>query len=182
MSRCAIGTPRPPRLRPRAILDVLERHGVEYVVIGGIGARMWGSPRHTDDLDICPATTRENKRRLAAALDELRARLRPPGLEEEGFAPPGGWDERTFGSLVSLAATTSLGWLDVWFVPDGTTGYDDLVRNAGDAVVGTHTIKVAAIEDIIRSKTAAGRNKDLAALDHLYELERLRRERGADAP
>ena len=170
--------PRPPVLRPRAIIDVLEKHEVKYVIIGGIGARLWGSPRNTDDLDICPAAERANRRRLAEALTQLEARLRPPGLEEEGFAPPGGWDERSFDSMVSVALTTDVGWIDIWFVPDGTQGYDDLIKTASDVSIGGRNVKVADIGDIIRSKAAAGRNKDLAALDHLRELQRRRAELG----
>ena len=174
--------PRGPVLRPRAIIEVLESHEVDYVVIGGIGARIWGSPRTTDDLDICPAGTRENRRRLAAALGALGARFHPPGLEQEGFEPPAGWDERSFDSRVPVAVTTDLGWLDIWFVPDRTRGYDDLIVAASEARIGERSVKVAALEDIIRSKAATGRNKDLAALDHLRELERRRRELGHTAP
>ena len=174
--------PRAPRLRPDALLERLAEHKVDYVVIGGIGANIWGSPRGTLDLDICAATTRANKKRLASALTELEARFRPAGLEEEGFPPPGGWDERTLDSLVSLATTTSLGWLDIWFVPDGTTGYDDLIKTAADVRIGGHHVKVAAIADIIRTKQAAGRNKDLAAIDHLRELARRRAERDRTQP
>jgi hypothetical protein len=172
--------PRPPVLRPRALIDALENHGLDYVIIGGIGARLWGSPRNTDDLDICPASTRTNKRRLATVLTELGASLRPPGLEDEGFDPPGGWDERSFDSMVSVAVTTDLGWVDIWFVPDGTQGYDDLITAASEASVGGQKVKVADISDIIRSKAAAGRNKDLGALDHLRELERRRDQLGLD--
>jgi hypothetical protein len=174
--------PPTPRLRPEALLECLAEHKVDYVVIGGVGANIWGSPRGTLDLDICAATTRANKQRLASALGELGARFRPPGLEEDGFPPPDGWDERIFDSLVSLATTTDLGWLDIWFVPDGTTGYDDLIRNAVDVRIGTHHVKVAAIADIIRSKQAAGRNKDLAAIDHLHELAERRAQREQTEP
>jgi hypothetical protein len=151
-------------------------------VIGGVGANLWGSPRGTLDLDICAASTRANKRRLAAALTELDARFRPPNLEEKGYPPPGGWDERSFDSHVSLATTTKLGWLDIWFVPDGTTGYSDLIKSAADARIGDLQVKVAAIPDIIRSKQAAGRNKDLAAIDHLRQLEQRRTQRGRTEP
>ena len=96
--------------------------------------------------------------------------------------PPGGWDERIFDSLVSLATTTDLGWLDIWFIPDGTTGYDDLIKGAADVRIGYHHVKVAAIADIIRSKHAAGRNKDLAAIDHLRELAQRRAERNLIEP
>ena len=171
-----------PRLRPRALLELLEKHKVDYVVIGGVGANIWGSPRGTLDLDICAATTRANKGRLAAALTELDARFRPPGLEEEGFPPPGGWDDHSFDSLISLATTTNLGWLDIWFIPDGTTGYDDLIQSAARIRVGNLDITVASIADIIRSKQAAGRNKDLAALDHLHELEARRAQRDQTEP
>lgn len=169
-------------LQPEALLERLAEHKVDYVVIGGIGASIWGSPRGTLDLDICAATTPVNKQRLASALTELGARFRRPGLEEDGFAPPGGWDERAFGSLISLATTTDLGWLDIWFVPAGTTGYDDLVKGAADVQIGKHRIKVAAIGDIVRSKQAAGRNKDLAVIDHLRELVQRRAERGLTEP
>ena len=168
---------RVPRLRPQALLELLEKHKIDYVVIGGVGANIWGSPRGTLGLDICAATTRANKGRLAGALTELDARFRPPGLEEEGFAPPGGWDDHSFDSMISLATTTALGWLDIWFIPDGTTGYDDLIQSAARIQVGNHRINVAAIADIIRSKQAAGRNKDLAAIDHLRELEERRTQR-----
>ena len=174
--------PRAPTLRPEALLERLTEHKVKYVVIGGVGANIWGSPRGTLDLDICAATTRANKQRLASALTELDARFRPAGLEEEGFPPPRGWDERTFDSLVSLATTTSLGWLDIWFIPAGTTGYDVLIQTAAVVRIGGHHVKVAAIADIIRSKQAAGRNKDLAAIDHLRELAQRRAERDQTEP
>ena len=165
---------RPPPLRARALLGVLERHGVKYVVIGGIATRIWGSPRNTDDLDVCADRTRANKKRLSAALTELDARFRPLGMEQ-GFAPPGGWDERSFDSMLNVAVTTHLGWMDVWFIPDGTDGYPDLAQRARLTDLGEGLVVwVADLGDIIRSKTAAGRNKDLAALDHLYELQRVR--------
>ena len=144
-------------------------------------SRIWGSARNTDDFDICAATTRANRERLAPALTELDARFPPPGLEE-GFAPPGGWDERSFGSLISLAVTTPFGWFDVWFVPDGTGGYDDLIKNAARAKVGEHTVKVAALADIIRSKSAAARDRDLQALSELEALRRRRDELGLREP
>ena len=62
------------------LLGCLTRHGVEYVVVGGIAAVMWGSPRNTFDLDVCPETDPGNLDALAKALVELEARLR--GVEE----------------------------------------------------------------------------------------------------
>lgn len=164
----------PPALGARAILETLNRNEVAYVVIGGVAERLWGSPRLTDDLDICPADDRDNRRRLAAALNELDAKFRPPGIEQ-GLAPPEPWSERSFKNFTSLALTTRFGWLDVWFRPDGTRGHADLVRNAGEAEIGGIRVRIASLDDIIRSKEAAGGTRYLAQLPLLRELQKQRR-------
>jgi hypothetical protein len=154
---------------------VLERHDVAYVVIGGIGARIWGSPKNTDDLDICAATDRANLGRFALALNELDARFRTVGVANGCFSPPARWDGRSFDSFTAVALTTRLGWLDVSFRPDGTKGYVDLVKRAAEAEVGGVCVRVASLDDIIRSKEAADRPKHRADLHVLHELRRLRR-------
>ncbi len=67
--------------------------------------------------------------------------------------------------------TTRAGALDVSFVPAGTAGYDDLKRDAVriDAAEGVR-IPVASLADVIRSKSAADREKDRLALPRLHEL------------
>jgi hypothetical protein len=61
------------------ILTTLERHLVEYVMVGGLGAPAHGATRPTLDVDFVPRSTSENLDRLAAALRELGARLRVGG-------------------------------------------------------------------------------------------------------
>ena len=69
---------------PIAALRVLQRHDVRFVIIGGVAARLWGSPTMTNDVDICYDRARSNLERLAAALQELDARLRGVGLTRFG--------------------------------------------------------------------------------------------------
>ena len=64
------------------ILACLERHGVRYVVIGGVAAIMHGSPQVTFDADICPARDAPNLEALALALREMKARIRAPDAPE----------------------------------------------------------------------------------------------------
>lgn len=167
----------PPALRAREMLAALERAEVVYLLIGGVAERLWGSPRLTDDLDICPATDRENLRRLATALNALDARFRPPALEA-GVPPPEPWSEASFSGFTNLALTTKHGWLDVWLRPDGTRGYRDLARNAGEAELGGLRVELASLDDIIRSKEAAGGTRYLAQLPLLRELREQRRRLG----
>lgn len=149
---------------PVAMLATLAGHGVRFVVVGGIGARLRGAPLVTDDVDITPAGDESNLENLAAALRVLNARLRtaddPAGLK--------------FPIVASVLATsetwtlvTDSGDLDLVFRPDGTDGFDDLSGSASTLSItadGTVRVEVAALADIIRSKEAAGREKDIAVL------------------
>lgn len=56
---------------PFAILRTLQRHDVEFLLIGGIAGVLHGSPTMTNDLSICHSRDPENLKRLAAALTEL---------------------------------------------------------------------------------------------------------------
>lgn len=165
-----------PDLTPVAferIAAVLNDHKVEYVVVGSLAALLQGVPLpRTADIDVTPASSPANKKRLAAALRDLGARLRAPGLDEPIEIAV---DERTFAGMMTMTFVTSFGPFDVCFVPDGTTGYDDLIRDAQVLVRNDVNIPVASLEDITRSKRAAGREKDAAHI--MILVEHLRSER-----
>lgn len=72
--------------------------------------------------------------------------------------------------MKTLNLRTPVGDIDLTFEPDGTNGYEDLVRGAQTRNVGTVQVLVASLTDVIRSKTAAGRQKDLLALPELRRL------------
>ena len=144
-----------PPFDPLEMLDVLGRHDVRYVMIGGLAGRLWGSPSVTNDLDVCYARDRTNLRRLADALRELNARLR--GLAED---VPFLLDEQTLAAGDHFTFVTDAGNLDCLGTPAGTKGYDDLSRTAEPMQIGDRTVQIAAIEDLIRMKLAAGRPKD----------------------
>jgi hypothetical protein len=59
-----------------AMVEVMQRHGVVFVLIGGFAIQLHGVDglARTADLDVTPRRTAENLRRLAAALTELDAR------------------------------------------------------------------------------------------------------------
>lgn len=162
-----------PKLDLERILTVLDDHEVRYVIIGGVAALLQDVPiPETLDIDITPAGSKENLRRLAAALREMDAKLRAPGLEE-GMQIP--LDERTFSLVTTMTFTTRYGPLDVSLRPDGTEGYDDLKRGAVRVREFGISIPVASVPDIIRSKEAAGREKDA---EHLVVLREWLREHG----
>jgi hypothetical protein len=169
----------PVPYRPDEILSVLELHKVLYVVIGGLAAEIHGSPYITRDVDITPARNRENFTRLATALRELEAKLRVVDLDEPLEIR---LDERSFEQGTTWTFVTKHGNLDVALLPDGTRGYEDLRRSATrEQITDSLEVCVAALSDVIRSKEAAGREKDRAVLPALRQvLERSRIREGPE--
>ena len=158
-------------LDPERLITTLARHGVQYVMIGAVAARLQGFPRMTADADITPARDPDNMRRLAAALRELDARVYtesvPEGLPFD--CSPAMLARADLWNLV-----TSAGRLDVAFAPSGTEGYPDLIRNALPFDVFGARLDVASLEDIIRSKEAADRPQDRQDVVILREMLRRR--------
>jgi hypothetical protein len=132
-----------------------------------MAAILQGVPlERTLDVDVTPARTTANLKRLAQALRSMDAKLRAPGLDE-GFEIP--LDERTFANVITITFITSYGPLDVSLLPDGTTGYEDLRSGAVFLDRFGIRVPVASVTDIMRSKEAAGREKDIL---HLAVLQR----------
>ena len=157
-----------PDVNVDQILDVLQKHGVAYVVIGGFAVELYDvAVPPTLDVDITPATTQDNLERLAAALTELSAKFRVPDGPPEGVVIPGGITPEWLASMVTVTLTTVAGPLDLSFVPDGTEGYDDLAENSQELAYEERLVPVASLEDIVRSKEAAGREKDLLVIPAL---------------
>jgi hypothetical protein len=162
------------------IIETLDRHGVEYLVVGGVGAQLHGATRPTSDFDSLPSTTEENLGRLAAALRELNAFLRVGGLsDDEARALPTRLDAVSLSRLEISTWRTDAGDLDVLTAirrRDGQrASYDDLAGRSAQFHVDGIVVHVAALQDIIDSKEFADRPKDREALD---ELRRLVTERG----
>ena len=65
---------------------------------------------------------------------------------------------------------TDAGDLDITFEPSGTHGYDDLRRDAVSMRLRSGSVTVASLADVIRSKEAADRPRDRAALPGLRAL------------
>jgi hypothetical protein len=156
-----------------AIVRVLQRHEVDFVIIGGIAGQLWGSSTITQDLDICHARDKTNLEHLAAALRELRAKLR--GVKED---VPFRLDARTLFNGDSFTFTTDFGALDCLATPTGTNGYVDLKQGAEKVAVGDGLkVWVCSIDDLIRMKRAADRPKDRIEVEVLGAVrdERIRR-------
>ncbi len=154
-----------PAFDPLRGLTTLLQHHVRLVVIGGFAGRLWGSPILTNDLDICYARDDANLEALATALRELGARLR--GAPEDLRFPLSAASLRAGDHFTFV---TRAGNLDCLGLPAGAEDFDALERAATVMDLDGLRVRVAALEDLIRMKRAAGRPKDRIELEVLGAL------------
>ncbi len=164
-----------PPLHAEQVIEVLDRHGVQYLLVGGVAALLHGAHRPTLDFDLLPRSDEENLNRLAAALVELDAYLRVGGLtDDEARSLPTVIDGRSLRGMEISTWRTAAGDVDVLRhlrAEDGErVDFEDLSQRAlGVEVIGID-VRVVGLRDLIESKRCAGRDKDHEALP---ELERL---------
>ena len=156
---------------PERLLAALSSHKVNFVLIGALAARLHGFPRLTADADITPAEDKPNLERLAAALNELDAKVYTESV------PEGLVFDCSAASLARARMwnlVTNAGRLDIAFEPSGVQGYDDLKKDAERFEAFGVRFFVASLDDIIRSKEAAGRPKDLDDVAILRAMKRMK--------
>jgi predicted nucleotidyltransferase len=158
-----------PELRLESLLGRLARAGVDFVVVGGVAVAFQGYGRATKDLDITYATDQENLRRLGEVLMGAHARLR--GIVEDApFVPV----ERTLARTRLLTLDTDDGGLDLLADPPGAPPYRTMRDRADRAELDGIVVAVAALDDLLAMKRAAGRPQDLADIEALEVARRLR--------
>ena len=154
---------------PWEILRILNEEGVHYVVIGGLAAVLHGSSLPTQDVDILPLRDSDNLERLSGALTRMGAKIR---TSNDPVAAP---IDRAFLDAIPLMLNlvTEYGDLDIAFDPAGPKrGFSEWDADATPLDVGNNLIvRVAALADVIDSKTSANRLKDQRALPYLESLQ-----------
>lgn len=146
------------------ILAALARHGVDYVIVGGLAVQTHGHVRTTVDIDVCPRPDRTNIGRLADALNELDARVLNPGSEGIGI------DAAMLPRATLWQFATRHGGIDVLHDAPGAPPYEQLRARALEIRLGDLELAVAGLDDLISMKRASARQIDLEDLAALTEL------------
>jgi hypothetical protein len=155
------------------VVTSLSRGKVEFIVVGGVSAVLQGAPIVTRALDVCYRRTSDNLRRLAEALSPFQLRLRglPAGV-------PNVFDERSLQIGMNFTLEAEDESLDLLGEMSAIGGYDAIVGRAIELAVAGHAVKVLALSDLIRTKRAAGRPKDLAVLPILEATLQMLQKKG----
>jgi predicted nucleotidyltransferase len=155
--------PKAPNLH--ALLGPLVRHGVDFVLIGGMAGISHGSNYPSFDLDVLYARDRANVSRLVAALEEIGVRLRgaPADL-------PFLLDSRTIENGANFTFVTPHGDLDVLADAAGMPAYDALRSEAVEREISGIPVRIASLDHLIAMKRAAGRTKDKLMVEEYLAL------------
>ncbi len=153
------------------LLRRLVREKVEFVLVGGMAAIAHGSASVTEDVDVCVRFDAETVGGLSRALGDVHpiqrmSAQRAPVVDWSGFV----------GSR-NLYLATDLGVLDLLGELTGLGGWERVVTNAVKlTLLPDLEVKVIGFADLIASKRAVARPKDLRVARELeLVLERLHR-------
>ena len=133
------------------VRDAFENHCVRYLFLGKSGAVLLGFPDTTQDVDVFVEKSLENGQNLVAALLELAFDL----TEKQRAEIIAG---RDFVQIKNGPFD-----LDLIFAPDGIESFAE----AWARQVQFEGFRVCSLDDIIASKEATGRQKDLESLPRL---------------
>ena len=161
---------KPPKFDPYGILKALDRHRVQYVVIGGFARVLQGTEEITRSIDIVPSTRSDNLRRLDDALREIGGKR----VDTEELDPT----EAALAEQPVVQLVTDHGEMKVVSTPEGTRGYDDLRRGANREPLGRGVRpSVASIGDLARMASALGNERHAEQVRQLRRLTALERGR-----
>jgi len=141
----------------KVLIELFLKHDVSFAVCGGHAVAHHGYPRLTMDVDLLIEPTKENAKRVMAALDQFG--FGNAGIPEEAFTKENtaitlGQQPNQIDLLTSMSnASTS-----------------EIIKKSVPGKLAEIKLKFVNKADLIEAKRQAGRPKDLADLDELEKL------------
>jgi len=140
----------------RDLLELLNAHKVEYLIVGAYALAFHGAPRYTGDMDIYVRPNPSNAQRMMAALNDFgfgSAKLSATDFETEDKVVQLGFPPVRVDIVTSL---TGVSW-------------EEAVFGRIEGKYGNVPVYYIGRQQFISNKRALGRKKDLADLEALGE-------------
>jgi predicted nucleotidyltransferase len=140
-------------------VKLLNKHAVDYMVVGGYALALHGKPRHTGDLDIWVAVSEENATKLLKVVNEFG--MASLGFEKEDFLKPG---------YISQIGRPPLR-IDILNSIDGVSFKEAVSDMRQMQLEEDLTINYIGLNDFLTNKQASGRKQDLADIKEIKKLQ-----------
>jgi hypothetical protein len=141
----------------REFIGLLEKHAVEYLIVGGYAVAFHGFPRYTGDIDFFVAVSECNATRLLAVFEEFG--FGNIGIEKADFQQPDfvveiGREPRKIQVLTGI---------------DGVT-FEECRQHGITETYGGMSLNFIGMDELLRNKQASARAKDLIDVQALRKL------------
>ena len=140
----------------RDLLELLNAHKVEYLIVGAYALAFHGAPRYTGDMDIYVKPDPTNAQRIMAALNDFgfgSVELSASDFEVEDKVVQLGFPPVRVDIVTSI---TGVSW-------------EEAVSGRIEGTYGDVRVYYIGREQFISNKRVLGRKKDLADLEALGE-------------
>jgi len=138
----------------REFIQSLNDSHVRYLVIGGYAVALHGYPRYTKDIDIWVEMTPDNAANMVKALDQFG--FGSLGLQAADFL--------VRDQIIQLGYPPNR--IDLVTTPPGVD-FATCYASRVEVVIDDVTVNFIDLENLKKSKRAAGRLQDLADLENL---------------
>jgi predicted nucleotidyltransferase len=139
-------------------IDLLNKHGLDYLVVGGYALGFHGRPRYTGDLDIWIDISEKNAAKMVHVIDDFG--FATLGLEKEDFLEKG--------------YVTQIGYpplrIDILNDIDGVV-FKEAYKNKQVIDIEGILVNYIGYNDLILNKEASGRDKDIADIKSLKKAK-----------
>ena len=144
----------------RKTCETLNKHQVDYILIGGVAVGFHGFPRSTADIDFWYNPTIENFHRIIKAFDELD--IDTSDLKEVIFDP-----DKTFLRIPQLGFRTE-------FLPHipGISSFSNSIKRASKTSLDGIDVFILGYDDLIKNKTTVGRDIDFQDIQELKKRKK----------
>jgi predicted nucleotidyltransferase len=138
----------------KEFVELLLKHKVEYLIVGGYAVSVHGHPRFTGDLDIWLNPTTENAAKIVMVVNEF------------GFAS----FKLTISDFTKEGNIIQLGYpplrIDLLTAIDGVA-FVDCYANKKEVVIDGLMVNFIGYQDLLKNKQQSGRPKDIDDINNL---------------
>jgi len=149
-----------------SLLKILLEHQIDFILIGGYASVLHGSTYVTRDLDICGVISSDQIEKLRVALKDVHPRHRMNPNSKPSFLE----EPKNLQGINHIYLETDLGVLDILSTVTGVGNFEILKTNSIEIPLFGSKCRVIGIEDLIKAKTAIGRDKDKLVVQELQKI------------
>ena len=153
------------------VLQTLSQEGIDFIIVGGVAARLHGSTRLTQDLDIVHRLETESWKKLIGVISQLNTQ---PRISEslERIADVNNirkWMVEK--NMLAVSFRSPRADVEIDLLISESDRFDELFSRASTVTLDGQIFHVASIDDLIDMKTKAGRDRDLYDIEILKAIK-----------